>query len=344
MPPSIRQVEAEEEEKRQAILASLQQAGVDLTKIPKQEINDGQGDAIKAHQKWLSHLSTLEKAGRTDRFEELKDLRRQIEFWRYHTAEKLRMAPASVMSDHLLVKVAYASASSPTPVVAEALEAAGVRSAGLNHLVEILGNWWSDTNSKSDISTSRSNSKTIIAKPGDAQSSRMTFPKKDGGYVFHPEKSWQFAVYKPNKKTGLASWESSVIRFTNGEHPQAIAMNPENGRPIQVNTVIGHILTGLTFGRPIHLERLSNVVEPPSRLEWSRLREAESAGNFDVVGNASVSMTEFLRPIMGDEFVDQPRENRTPVRLFDLMYPLYGQARLFITISSLELYLDTGRN
>ena len=308
VPPSIREIEAEEEKRRQATLNNLKQAGVDLSKIPKQELEDGESEIIKAHQKWVKHLDSLRKDGRSDRLAQLEELRNQIERWRYRTAEKLRMAPASVMQDHLLVKVAYASASSPTPMVAEALEAAGVRTAGLDNLVEILRNWLEETTS-SVTSTSTDSASTFVEKIN-----RITFPRGETDFILTPEKPWEFAVYKPNKRTGVAAWESSCQRFFQGEHPQTIAMNPINGRPIQVNTVVGHILTGLTHGRSVPLQRLSEVIMPPSRVEWDHLREAELKAGLDVVNNPRLSITELLRPIMGDDFVEQPRESRTQVR------------------------------
>lgn len=329
VPPSIRAVEAEEEEKRLAAIKQLKEAGVDVSKIPKKELDDGESKIIKAHQKWLSYIDALEKAGRKERLSQMENLRRRIEFWRHHTAEKLRMAPASVLSDHLLVKVAYASATSPTPMVSEALEAAGVRSAGLNHLVEILQSWWRDTNpnvASESIDLSGSNSK-----------SSMVFRSENKNFILTPEKPWEFAVYRPNKKTGKAAWEASYDRFYNGEHPQTIAMNPENGRPIQVNTVVGHVLTALTHGRPVPIERLARVVEAPSKLEWDRLYEAEKVTGFDVIKEPKLSVTQLLRPIMGDAFVDQPRENRSTVSITYCFFVHVKNAKLMYILLFLSL-------
>lgn len=138
---------------------------------------------------------------------------------------------------------------------------------------------------------------------------------------FHPTKAWEFANYNPNKKTGLAAWESSYNRFSiRGEHPQSIAMSPENGRPIQVTTVIRHILDGLQCGRPVNLKRLSTIfVPPPNQAEWEQMLQLELETGIDVTGNPKTSgkngeavrITDFLEPIMGKDFTHKDPKERS---------------------------------
>ena len=81
-------------------------------------------------------------------------------------AEKYRMAPASVMEEHLLVKVAYATASLRVGKMdKDALIAAGVRSSGIDELTSVLGEWAKDSKSASDDNDESSN-EPMAFQPG----------------------------------------------------------------------------------------------------------------------------------------------------------------------------------
>jgi len=75
----------------------------------------------------------------------------------------------------------------------------------------------------------------------------------------------------------MAAWESSYNQFFNGEHPAIIAMNPENGRPIQVATVQNHIMSALLSGKPVNLKKLAEFGDciPPNQSEWEQLYTIE---------------------------------------------------------------------
>lgn len=124
-----------------------------------------------------------------------------------------------------------------------------------------------------------------------------------------------------NSKVILSSTkkrESSYERFLKGESAQAIAMSPANGRPIQVLTVIGHIQDAFILGRPVDLHRLASFTQLPSKSEWVQLEQAEESTGMNAAGDPSSSgvgdgqfaLTDFLRPIMGDDFINAPREER----------------------------------
>ena len=91
-------------------------------------------------------------------------------------------------------------------------------------------------------------------------------------------------MYKPNKKTGKATWEVSYDRFIKGEHPLTIAMTQKSGKPIQVATVVGHILDALVQGRDVDLHRLSTSELPPNRSEWQELVRCSVETGIDVTG------------------------------------------------------------
>lgn len=303
---SIREIERKQEEKRQLTLKKLSDAGVQIEKLPKEEVETGDGEYIRAFSKWHGYLESMRKNGRDERLVQLEDLLARIEAWRSSVATKNLMAPASVLPEHTMVFMAYTIASMKPGLKAEpsALIAAGVRSREINSLVDTLNQWLEEVQPAS-------------ANTGESTNdAAMVFPS---GESFAPSKPWDYAVYKPMKKTGQASWESSHERFLNGEHPQAIAMSPVNGKPIQMNTVVGHVLDGLVQGRPVPLDRLAQFIPPPTKSEWEHLREAEAATGMSVVddpntcgpGGNKFSLTEFLRPIMGDAFVDTPYTERT---------------------------------
>ena len=98
-------------------------------------------------------------------------------------------------------------------------------------------------------------------------------------------------VYKPQKKTGKATWEVSYDRFVNGEHPQTIAMTQTSGKPIQVATVVGHLLQALEQGRAIDIHRLSTSDTPPTKNEWEELERCSIETGLDVKGDPATSDT-----------------------------------------------------
>lgn len=308
VPESVREMERIEEEKKQKTLADLKQKGVDLEQIPQEELESGDGEAIAALKRWHSYVDSMAERGRTDVVDRLDDLKSRIEGWRMDMAGRYRMAPASVMEEHLLVRVAYAAASlrAGTRMDKDALVAAGVRSNGIDELSAALGEWAEEA-------------KEELQGGGDDEGGDppMTFAP---GRPFQPANSWRFSVYKPNKKTGKASWEVSYDRFADGTHPQTIAMTQKSGRPIQAATVVGHILEALVQGRAVDLARLASAEPPPSKGEWEELARCSVETGLDVTGDPAHSgsngerftMKDFLVPIMGNAFALKDFKERTP--------------------------------
>jgi len=307
VPASIREQERLDEEKRQKTLAELKDKGVDLEQIPQEELEAGDGEAIAALKRWYSYVDSMMERGRTDFVNELDDLKNRIDAWRMDMAERYRMAPASVMEEHLLVKIAYATASlrAGSRMDKDALVAAGVRSNGIDELTTVLGEW-----SDQSLKESQNGAEDSV---GD---SPMHFTP---GQPFQPSNSWRFSVYKPNKKTGKASWEFSYDQFVKGKHPQTIAMTQKSGRPIQVATVIGHILEGLAQGRAVDLHKLSAAEPAPTKNEWEELVRCSVETSIDVTADPATSgpggerfrMIDFLVPIMGNAFALKDFKERT---------------------------------
>lgn len=315
VPDSIREAERQQEMRRQRVLQQLEAKGIKRESLPQQEVETGDGDVIRAYSKWNSYLDGQTKTNRAnneERVKQLEELLSTIQTWRSNTAVQSRMAPGDVLAEHTLVAIAYTAATLPATISIEksSLIAAGARSRELDSLVTALNDW---------------RAKHVKVKLDDAASSNTgvahSLPMKTSNMTSVTATKWPYSVYKPQKKTGLATWEPSYNRFMmNGEDPQAIAMSPANGRPIQVNTVIGHIFEGMVQGRPVDLERLARYSTPPNQEQWNELERAEVQQAMSVSGDPTISgkeggkftMTDILAPIMGEAFVETPREDRTP--------------------------------
>jgi hypothetical protein len=306
VPDSIRAAEKLEEERRQRVLSGLANKGLKLEKIPQEELEAGDGDVVRAYAEWYSHLDGVQRAGREERFSKLEALLAAVEKWRAETAVKHRMAPASVFPEHVLVLIAYATATLAPgrKLDKDAIVDAGVRSREVDSLVGTLASWLDEaqpTQSRTEVD--QIDALMIL---GETHSMGAT--------------SWQHAVYKPVKKRGVTAWEASYIRFMEGHSPLTIAMPPEDGKkPIQVNTVVGHLLDAIVFGRNVDLHRLSAFLRPPTKSEWEALSAAELPSGMDVCGDPEKSgrngeyftVLEFLRPVVGDTLVGTPRDKRS---------------------------------
>jgi hypothetical protein len=312
VPASVREWEEKQKTALQESLKNLQDAGVNIGQIPKQELEDGEGEVLTALKTWHNYLDSCHRQQRSERVDELEDLRLRLDAWRSDMAVRFRMSPADVMPEHLMLKVAYAAASLKTGTLErEALLQVGVRSGGIDDLELTVTSWLEETRKNNNSSLNRYGS----TDPNVATSCQMILLEEN----FKPSKSWDFFVYKPNKKSGLAAWESSYNRFMAGEHIQTIAMSPVNGRPIQVSTVVSHIFDGLVSGREVNLRRLNAVATFPNKAEWERLEEMEKESGIDVTANPDVSgkdggpfrMTDFLTPVMGPDFASKEFSDRT---------------------------------
>jgi superfamily II DNA helicase RecQ len=305
VPDSIREAERQDELRRQRVLKQLEEKGVQIDKLPREELKTGDGECIRAFTKWHNYISQLQNNGKEDRVLALEELVTLIKEWRSDSAVRNRVAPASILAEHIMYMITYTTATLPRGMRVDkaALVVAGARSRELDSLVEIL-NSWSDRNRAAPADTEE-----------DGKDAKMVFPPGPT----KPVRQWPYAVYKPNKKTGKATWESSYERFTQGESPQAISMAPANGRPIQVITVVGHILDGFTLGREVDLQYLSDYSPALTKSQWLGLEDAERTMKMDVAGDPTTSgadgdsfkMTDLLRPIMGNEFADKPYQDRT---------------------------------
>lgn len=306
VPEFVLEAERKEKARRAKVLKDLEESGVKLENLPQEELKTGDGEVIRALSKWNSYLANLRKNGKDERVSQLEQLLSALESWRAQTAIKFRMAPGSVLAEHTLVAIAYTVATLPPGMKMEesAFVAAGVRTRELSSLCLAVSDW---------VDKYQASPKDGIASAETAGLTKMQFQP---GLVTGT--AWEFAVYKPVKKTGLASWESSYNRFLAGESPQTIALSPVNGRPIQVRTVCVHIIQALLYGKPVDLHRLAQFFPPPNSDEHAQMEAAEVSTGVDSCGNplncgvdgGKFAKTDFLRPIMGDHFIDTPYTER----------------------------------
>ena len=311
VPDSLREMERQAEMKRQRVLQQLKDAGVEISKLPQKEIEDGDGEVIQAYLKWNRRLEALEQADKVERLEELRELFQIIQRWRSDAAMTLQMAPANVLAEHLVFATAYTAQSLPAGMclTVSDLEQTGARNRLIPTLTSDINAWLTKYQKSTPGAMSTS-------ADDDIDDEVLQFPS---GQV--QATKWAYAVYRPNKKTGLASWESSYLRFSKGESPTAIAMAPTSGKPLAVTTVIGHIQEAMVQGRSVDLQRLSSFAAAtlPTKSQWSRLEEAETEMNMSVVGDPTTSgaeggaysMTALLQPIMGKEFTEKSHDQRT---------------------------------
>jgi hypothetical protein len=293
------------EEKRQRVLQQLEANGIQSNKLPKHEVESGDGEVIRAYSKWHNFLDTLRRNNNIERLQQMETLLSKIEQWRSNTAVRNRMAPGSVLSEHTLVSIAYAVATMPPGVKidTETLYTVGVRTNEISSLVSILGEWVDQYQPKTNVDNTTASIRNMELR------------------IIQGHKPWKYAVYKPAKKTGVTTWEVSYNRFANGDSPQAIAISQPNGKqPIQVKTVVGHLLEALEHGREVDLSRLYQFLPPPNEQEWNQLLQAEITSGMDIAADPMTSgkdrsrwtMTDFLAPIVGDDIAYKPHADRTP--------------------------------
>ena len=305
VPTFIREIEERHDVKNRSRLAQLESAGVDITQIPRYELEAGDGEVMRSLETWHRYLDNLEKRGKSAFVNDLGDLRFRLYSWRSDMASQYLISPSVALPEHLLLNIAYLAGTLPPQmkVHQDALVAAGLRFGNLDKLLEVIDEW-------------RSHSFLVSENMHATVDDKTPIPLPDG--PFQPSQPWKWSEYKP-KKSGLPAWEVSYNRFIDGEHPQTIAMTQVSGRPIQVATVVSHILTALTHGKSVPLKRLADVHELPTIHEWNRLTFCEEETHINVcddpktcgVNGTAFSIKDFLLPIMGPSFAGKEFTERT---------------------------------
>ena len=265
--------------------AELETAGVDVSKIPKAELDAGKGPALTAELDWLRRVKAWRDGGQEAKALAYEQLLAVILKWRQDMAEAHEVAPCTVLPDHLAKTVAYSM-----PTTEQALRDAGVRfGAGAKDLAALIEQAVVDLGVGGAV---EKDDATPVALPAGARS----FPK------------WKFALEKPNKNGKPKPWELSHARFAGGDSCAAIACDQPNGKPIMTRTVVGHLLKALIMGQPVDLRRLhldGAAARPlpcgaPTAAAWDALDEAAAAADVDVVGAESYKAADLAAGAGGD--------------------------------------------
>ncbi|CAE8642286.1 unnamed protein product, partial [Polarella glacialis] len=290
VPQALRQQEEEERKRHEKVLEDLKKDGVDLSKIPAQELAEGKGEMFGAIKTWNSRLRQLRERGQQERAQKYEDVLERIFAWRLAAAQQLRMAPGAVLPDPVAYRIAYSH-----PMSVEALRGAGVRIVAEEELLALL------RQAKLEL-FGEDLAKSTPAGGEDADGcsdSPMHLPA--GPWT--PKGKWLNAVYKPNKKTGKAIWEEYYEPWSKGADAGALALKPPSGgKSVQVGTIFGHVMTALMFGRPADLSKLSQQCDsvPPGKQEWERIEEAFSTFGAEVNAAEGYQAKQILAVILGE--------------------------------------------
>jgi len=298
---TIRQQEADEEQRRSAREREVSSFGLDVRTLSADQMTDD-GPVLWYIRK-LKHWKESGKEELLTKADRHEALRKEILRWRAEAAVRLRLAPAAVLSEYSCIALTYVQ-----PTTVEAIKSVGVRISGAEELAKIIQK--AKEEMKGSLSPSSSENVSSEAEErvrarddsGSSDSAQMELP---AGSVTPPTK-WPLAVYRPGKGGTKPNWELSYDRFSQKESLQSIAMRPASGAPIQTNTVRSHILTAWTFGKPVDLQRAFRESEAvlPSEAEWNQLEEAAAASKVDF--SAEVRLKEILVFILGDKVNREP--------------------------------------
>jgi len=306
VPQALRQEEEAQRQLRIKQEDELRKGGIDLKRIPARELEDGEGEVLDVFKSWIRKLDHYRRVGNANQAEKLEELHRRILGWRDGAAQQLRMAPANVLPDHLGYKMAYVQ-----PTTVEELKSAGVRIAGIEELAALM-----------QASVEELFPKAVPGQNAENSSGPACAPMLPPHGQWTPRMAWPQAIYKVGKKGQLPVWEVSYVRWTKGEAVTSIAMNQEK-TPIKVETVVSHVRSAITFGKPVDIQRLVHESREtlPNLREWEQIEEASVTRGQNVDGSDYKSK-EVLCGILGPEEVnvDHDKKSETQKELERVWY------------------------
>eukprot|EP00930_Biecheleria_cincta_P039768 TRINITY_DN27305_c0_g2_i1.p1 TRINITY_DN27305_c0_g2~~TRINITY_DN27305_c0_g2_i1.p1 ORF type:complete len:919 (+),score=196.92 TRINITY_DN27305_c0_g2_i1:49-2805(+) len=292
VPVAIRQQEEEERRKTEARAAEIEKAGFDIKRIPKKQLED-ENDPLLWYIRKIQYLRNSGKDHLIKQADNHEELRKRVIAWRDAAAQRLRMAPADVIPEHVTASIAY---SKPTTV--DALRAAGVRIVGAEELAALVAT------AKEELFPANMEEPGGTTDAGEAEAGgtkRAASMKLPEG-LWTPKK-WAGAVYKPGKAGAKPPWEVSYDRFVKGEGIQTIAIQQAKGKPIQATTVAGHLLTAIQQGKPLDLCRMvaeCGTDSPlPDEAAWNKMEQSVAESGIDVQ-SADFKAKDLLRAILGE--------------------------------------------
>lgn len=291
VPQTVRQQEEEALRRTEARAIEIQKAGFDPKQVPQKELDDDEGGPLLWYVRKLEHWRQSGKESLIKNADNHEELRKRINAWRDSTAQALRMAPADVLPEHVIVKLAYVK-----PTTVDALRGAGVRIVRVEELADVMAKSKDELFGTAPEAVDATGENAEQRKPGV-----MVLPQG----IWTPPMQWPKAVYKPAKGGAKSPWEVSYDRFSKGESMQAIAMNQQK-KPIQVATVLGHICQAIAFQKPVDLDRVVRESEKrlPNESEWDRIEAAATERNVNVDAD-DYKARDILAAILGSEKVNR---------------------------------------
>jgi len=309
------QQEEQDRQKQAALAAEVEKAGFDTKKMPKKELETGEGPMFW----YIRKLKLWRENGKDSMANKHEELRKRILAWRDAAAQRLRIAPADVLSEHVIVNMTYVK-----PTTLDALKGIGVRIVGAEELAALV------TQAKSELFPDALEEAAGGASQDAAGAKRGAALQLPEG-VWTPPKKWKGAVYKPGKGGAKPPWEVSYEKFSKGDMLQTIAMNQPSGKPVQASTVQGHVLTALTHGRPCDLQRLMKESKfgPVTEEEWTKMEEAFAERGADVDAE-DTKTKDILCGILGEKVNREPATKSDADRAEEQKW--YDRLRFFLAL------------
>ena len=229
-----------EEGQRQAMNEKLERykkLGVNLTLVPQEELDAGTGPILMSMVKWhkmIKRYRESERPGDDEKATGYEELFQRVRHWRSHHAEKLGIAPANIMAEHLIYKICFTK-----PTRASDLQEIGIFVTGIQSLVDVV------SSSVQELGLTNTNKETDMVV-----GNKMILPK--GTCIRTPIPP--FNPTKPKKpSTKPLSCEVSWELFQRkNKSPVAIALERNFG----LRTVVSHLLYAMNMPKPLDLERL----------------------------------------------------------------------------------------
>eukprot|EP01043_Picozoa_sp_COSAG02_P007686 COSAG02_NODE_234_length_27784_cov_12.556872_17_plen_997_part_00 len=309
VPAAIRRIEEAEAEKAAKQRKELEDSGVKLSKIPKKELDEGDGPILKAELNWVRRLKNSSPERRT----KLEALLSKILEWRAAEAQQLQMAPATILPDYRAKQIAYSEIQTT-----EGLKSLGLRSSSVTTLAA--------TTSKALLDLGLGVDQGPSASAAGGAAPVLLLP--DG--IFRPAAPWPFSNSQPGKtkKPWLISYERWAEQ---GQHLESIALNQidAKGNPknaVKQSTIVGHLLTAFgDHGKPMELRRLQHEGGLQfTQAEWEKVDEAALVAEQDPVGSATFvkkEIVEALEPeLSAKDFKERSeQEQATMTRWYSLL-------------------------
>jgi hypothetical protein len=274
-PPTLALREAmEEKEKKQAEIKQL----LPGVFIPPQELAACEGPVLEAELKWAKYLQHLENKKEADlslgldtvdRSIDAKTVLDLLQSWRMQQATQLALAPASVLSDLLIKKLAYAATHHQ--ITKSLMDALGVRLGDKDDLIEKLSAWRRDV--------------WGVEEEGGSEGTLLTI--SDAWRKLHYGQPCSSAP-----RTLNASQKESIAWFARGSTVEAIAMSKQP-KAVLPDTIINHLMDGLHCGDSLILSVLPRLFELLPTLEQC---EQVSAA-FEATGSDWRDLKAPLKPI-----------------------------------------------